>query len=137
MTGNPPGLHVLVVDDEPLMCWSVAETLAACGDIVTEAEDGATAIRSLADAHGGVDVVLLDYDLPDSCDLTLLAQVRQLAPASRVIVMSAYCTPAMRRDAMAIGADCVIAKPIDMNDLAAIVNPRPLEPPLRIRPASR
>jgi DNA-binding NarL/FixJ family response regulator len=137
MTENPSGLHVLVVDDEPLMCWSVAETLAACGDVVTEAEDGATAMRSLADAHGGVDVVLLDYDLPDSHDLTLLSQVRRLAPASRVILMSAYCTPAMRRDALAIGADCVIAKPIDMDDLSAIVNTGLPDAPFTIRPASR
>jgi CheY-like chemotaxis protein len=137
MTENPSGLHVLVVDGEPLMCWSVAETLTACGDVVTEAEDGAAAIRSLADAHGNVDVVLLDYDLPDSHGLTLLAQVRHLAPASRVILMSAYCTAAMRRAALATGADCVVAKPIDIDDLPSIVNAGMPEPRLTIRRTSR
>jgi DNA-binding NtrC family response regulator len=113
--------HVLVVDDEPLMCWSVAETLSACGDVVTAAKSGETALRSLNDAHGDVDVVLLDYDLPDSHDLSLLTKVRRLAPASRVILMSAYYTPAMCRDALALGADRVVAKPIDMNDLPGLV----------------
>jgi CheY-like chemotaxis protein len=137
MTENPSGLRVLVVDGERLMCWSVAETLTACGDVVTEAEDGAAAIRSLANADGHVDVVLLDYDLPDSPGLALLATVRHLAPASRVILMSAYCTPAMRRAALAVGADSVVAKPIDIDDLPSIVNAGLPQPPLRIGPASR
>jgi CheY-like chemotaxis protein len=121
-----PARHVLVVDDEPLMCWSVAQTLGARGDIVSEACSGATAIRSLNDAHGDVDVVLLDYELPDSHDLTLLSTVRRLAPSSRVILMSAYFTPAMRRDALALGADRVVSKPIDMDDLPAIVGDEPI-----------
>ena len=121
MADESSALHVLVVDDEPLMCWSVHETLSANGDVVTEAESGETAIRSLTDAHGAVDVVLLDYELPDSHDFSLLSKVKRLAPSSRVILMSAYCTPAMRRDALALGADRVVAKPIDMDDLPAMV----------------
>jgi CheY-like chemotaxis protein len=41
-------LRVLVVDDEPLICWSIAETLGHSGDVVTEAESGQAAIRALA-----------------------------------------------------------------------------------------
>jgi CheY-like chemotaxis protein len=31
---------VLVVDDDPLICWSIAQTLGSCGDTVTEARTG-------------------------------------------------------------------------------------------------
>src|SRR5581483_3531585 len=113
--GSAP-LRVLVVDDEPLMCWSLAETLAERGDIVTEAESGA------AGAREPIDVVLLDYNLPDVRDLSLLATVRRLSPSSRVILMSAYATPELAEHALALGAVRVVNKPIDMHDVPALVH---------------
>ena len=56
-------LRVLVVDDEPLIRWSIAETLGAAGHQVTEAQDAASALRALADAPS-TDLVLLDFRLP-------------------------------------------------------------------------
>ena len=76
-------LRVLIVDDEPLICWSIAETLAYRGDTVIEAGTGAQAIRALADAAAPVDVILLDYQLPDVRSLALLSTVRRLWPGSR------------------------------------------------------
>jgi CheY-like chemotaxis protein len=76
-------LRVLVVDDEPLICWSVAETLVSHGDLVAEAENGQEAVRALARAPEP-DVVLLDYCLPDSNDLGLLSKIRRLAPHTPV-----------------------------------------------------
>ena len=58
-------MRVLVVDDEPLICWSIAETLGAGGDIVTEAHTGAAALRAVSEASEPLDVVILDYNLPD------------------------------------------------------------------------
>jgi len=54
-----PNLHVLVVDDELLIRWSVAETLAVSGHSVSQAGDGRSAIDALK-AGPDVDVVLLD-----------------------------------------------------------------------------
>ena len=122
MTNDLPALRVLIVDDEPLICWSLAETLSECGDVVTEADSGAAAIRALTAASGEVDVVLLDYRLPDSHDLRLLSAVKRLAPHSQVILMSAYCTVDIANDALALGAFRVVAKPIDMRDVPALVH---------------
>src|SRR6478672_9709458 len=99
-----PPLRVLIVDDEPLMCWSLAETLSDRGDLVTEARTGAAAIRALAAGPDAIDVVLLDYDLPDVHNLNLLSAVRRVSPASRVILMSACLTPEIAHDAMGLGA---------------------------------
>ena len=119
MERNSPSLRVLVVDDEPLIRWSLAETLTGSGHAVIEAGDGETSVRSLTD--GPVDVVLLDYRLPDSHDLTLLSTVRRLAPRSQVIMMTAYGTPEVASGALALGAYRVVNKPFDMHDLAALV----------------
>lgn len=113
-------LRVLIVDDEPLICWSLAEMLGECGVVVTQAGSGAATVCALANAPEP-DVVLLDYYLPDSHDLTLLVTVKRLAPRSQVILMSAYCTPEMARQALAQGACRVVAKPFDMYDVPALV----------------
>lgn len=114
---NPSHLRVLVVEDEPLIRWSIAETLERMGHTVAEADDAKSAIRTLADTPGRVDVVLLDYRLPDSNDLNLLARIRQLAPESAVLMMTAYGTPDVTRGALALGAYAVVDKPFDMHDL--------------------
>jgi len=121
MAKESTALRVLIVDDEPLICWSLAETLSECGDVVTEAESAEAAIRALAAAPGPFDVVLLDYQLPDSHDLGLLSAVRRLAPHSQVILMSANCTSMIAKDALALGAYRVVSKPIDMHDVPSLV----------------
>ena len=120
MEKESPALRVLIVDDEPLICWSLAETLTECGHIVTETESGEAAVRALASVPEP-DVVLLDYHLPDSRGLSLLSTVRRLAPRSQVILMSAYCTPEISAKALALGACRVASKPIDMHDVPSLV----------------
>jgi DNA-binding NtrC family response regulator len=115
-------LRVLVVDDEPLMCWSVAETLADRGDTVIEARSGAAAIRAMVEASVPIDVVLLDRELPDVHDLSLLSTVRSLWPGSRVILMSADLTPEIANKALSLGASRVVDKPVDMCDVSALVH---------------
>ena len=113
-------LHVLVVDDEPLIRWSISETLGAAGHQVTEAQDAASALKALADAQAP-DLVLLDFRLPDSNDLGLLAQIRQLAPAATIIMMTAFGTPDVTAGALKLGAVMVLNKPFNMHDLEDIV----------------
>jgi DNA-binding NtrC family response regulator len=113
-------LRVLVVDDEPLIRWSVAETLGQAGHQVTEAGDAAGAIQALS-AGPAPDVVLLDFRLPDSNDLTLLANVHRLAPSAAVVMMTALGVSEMISGAEALGASRIVDKPIDMRDLPAIV----------------
>jgi DNA-binding NtrC family response regulator len=120
MTSAPASFRVLVVDDEPLIRWSVAETLGDAGHVVTEAPDAASTLRSLATAPAP-DVVLLDFRLPDSRDLTLLAGVRRLAPSAAVVMMTAFGENDVAESAEALGAWRVIDKPIDMRELDAII----------------
>jgi DNA-binding NtrC family response regulator len=113
-------LHVLVVDDEALIRWSVAETLADEGHWVAEADNGAVALEILAE-DGPFDVVLLDYHLPDSNDLALLRGIRQLAPRAAVVMMTAFGTQDMIEESLRLGVYRVVSKPFDVNDIASLV----------------
>src|SRR5688572_27337390 len=106
--------RILVVEDETLIRWSIAETLGQQGHTVMEAANAASAVKALEDAEEDIDVVLLDYRLPDSNDLGLLANVRRLQPRSAVVMTPAYGTPEVTAGALALGACRGAGKPFDM-----------------------
>lgn len=119
MASSP--LRVLVVDDELLIRWSVAETLTAAGHSVVQASDGSSALAALQTMGHAVDVILLDYRLPDSNDLTLLGNIRHRAPEAAVVMMTAYGTSDVVDLALALGAHSVMSKPFDMHGLDSVV----------------
>lgn len=114
-------LRILVVEDETLIRWSIAETLGQEGHTVIEAGNAASAVEVMKGADEDIDVVLLDYRLPDSNDLGLLANVRRLQPRSAVVMMTAYGTPEVTAGALALGAYRVVGKPFDMHALESLV----------------
>lgn len=126
MTKNSPR-RVLVVDDEPLIRWSIAETLKAHGHTVLEAGSGAGALRALQGFSSSVDAVVLDYRLPDTHNLSLLARIRQVAPRTAVILMTAFGSSELIQDALRLGAYDVLDKPFEMNGLEAVLS-RACEP---------
>ena len=113
-------LRILVVDDEPLIRWSIAETLGAAGHQVVEAEDAASALRAIS-TDPGPDLVLLDFRLPDSNDLGLLTKIRAQAPNAAVVMMTAFGTPDVTAGALKLGASRVLNKPFNMQDLENVV----------------
>jgi DNA-binding NtrC family response regulator len=117
---NDRPLRILVVEDESLIRWSIAETLVREGHTVMQANDAASAVKTLQRADD-IDVVLLDFRLPDSNDLGLLADVRRLQPHSAVVMMTAHGMPEMTANALAMGAYRVLGKPFDMNSLESLL----------------
>ena len=113
---------VLVVDDEPLIRWSLTEMLGERGYVVAEAGDARMAVAAIESAEDPFDVVLLDYRLPDSADLRLLEKIRRLAPTSQVIMITAHNSPELAQGAAALGVYRVISKPFEVDSLAALVN---------------
>jgi len=116
-----PPPRILVVDDEPLLRWSVAETLREQGWQVTEAEDAASAMAAFPAIVKAGGLVFLDLRLPDSDDLHVLADMHRLSPRTPVILMTAHGTRDLADAARAVGAFAVIDKPFDLGDLAPLV----------------
>jgi DNA-binding response OmpR family regulator len=119
--GKLSRVRVLVVDDEPLIRWSCAETLGDSGFQVIEVDNGAAALFALTHPTAGADLVLLDLMLPDFSDLSLLAVMRRLAPAVPIIIMTAFATPEIVERAGRFGAYRVITKPFEMGELPPLM----------------
>ena len=111
--------RVLVVDDEPLIRWSLAERLRTDGHEIIEA---GTAAEALEKAQTGVDLVLLDYKLPDEDGLTVLRKLRELDPDMLVIMLTAHKGVETVVVAMKAGAFDYATKPFDLEDVAVRVS---------------
>jgi two-component system nitrogen regulation response regulator GlnG len=118
--GKPPAT-VLVVDDEPLTCWSIAEVLVERGYHVRKAGDASSALQAIATADPRPDLVLLDMRLPDSSDLTVLSVIHRSFPRLPVVLMTAHGSQALSAEARRRGAVAVVNKPFEIHALAPMV----------------
>ena len=106
---TPPGLRVLVADDEAIARRRLLRLLTALPDVTVAGE--------CADAHevlervraGGVDVVLLDIQMPELSGIEAL----QLFPADGPMVIFCTAHAAHAIDAFDVGAVDYLLKPID------------------------
>jgi two-component system response regulator AtoC len=112
------GARILVVDDEELIRWSLGERMRAEGHDVLEAGTGEQAIER---ARDGVDLVLLDYKLPDMDGVTVLRRIKELDPDVLVILLTAYASVETAVEAMKEGAFHFANKPFDLDDVAFLV----------------
>src|SRR5262245_4144896 len=100
---------ILVVDDEQLLRRTMARRLQTAGYDVAEAEDGRHAIDRAA--AGGIDLVILDYRLPDIDGINVLKQLKQQDPDLLVILLTAYANVDAAVSAMKLGAYHFAIKP--------------------------
>jgi two-component system response regulator AtoC len=113
-----PKATILVVDDEPLIRWSLTERLHADGYEVLEADTGRTAIEKLPE---GVDLVLLDYRLPDTDGVSVLKKIKEFDQDVLVILLTAYASVETAVEAMKLGAYHFANKPFNLDEVSAIV----------------
>jgi two-component system response regulator AtoC len=113
-----PNATVLVVDDEPLIRWSLVNRLKEEGYRTLEA---GTAGDAVAQHREGADLLLLDYALPDATGLDVLRQVKETDPDTLVIMLTANTEVGTAVSAMKQGAFHYANKPFDLDEVMLLV----------------
>jgi nitrogen regulation protein NR(I) len=112
--------NILVIDDDEKICWAFEQFLTDEGHrsiIANNAEEGLRKIQS-----DTPDIILLDVRLPGMNGLEALKQIKVLQPEAIVIVMTAYDSVEMTIQAMQLHAFDFIPKPIDLDQVKAIID---------------
>lgn len=110
-----PRPRILVVDDDAAITATFENILRGEGYDVITATDGADAIRLARQRP--FELILLDLVMPRMDGLAALRDLRAVAPAARVVILSAYIEPAREAEAFRLGAAAVLAKPPDLQKL--------------------
>ena len=105
---------VLIVDDEETLTWSLAKSLSHDRETyeVTTANDGDTALSLIEQQP--FDVVVLDIRMPGMNGLDVLIKIKEIRPATKVIIMTAYGSMDIREKAKARGSLFYIEKPFEI-----------------------
>ncbi len=111
--------NILIVDDEMVIRESLQTIFEMEGYNVETAERGDDGLARLGASH--LDLVLLDFALPDRNGLEVLEEIRERAPHLPVIMITAYGTVENAVRAIRAGATNFIQKPWDNEKLLADV----------------
>lgn len=109
--------NILLVDDDPLLCKTVAAALQTEGHQVTQARDGAKALHEFT--HSRHDLIITDIFMPERDGLETIIAVRELEPAVPVIAMSGHSQDSslFLRVAQKLGAQHILPKPFTLDEL--------------------
>jgi DNA-binding response OmpR family regulator len=107
---QPRASRVLVVDDDAALGRMLELELREAGFLVDAAASCAAAAELLR--SGGYDYLILDYQLPDGDGLGLLRALRRQQIPTPVLLMSGGRDAALVSEAMRLGAEGFLEKPI-------------------------
>jgi two-component system, OmpR family, KDP operon response regulator KdpE len=117
MTAGSGPLRILVVDDEPAILRFLRVGLAGQGYVVSEAENGQSALDAVRQRRA--DLVVLDLGLPDIDGLEVIRRIREAGSAVPIIVLSSRDDEAAKVAALDLGADDYVTKPFGIEELLA------------------
>ena len=127
-----PALRVLLVEDDPTFRSSLAVLARGAGYEVHEAGDLASARQVLQD--GGIDLVVLDLDLPDGNGLDLKLNAA-IDPDTPFVVVSGDARAQAKAAALRQGASEFLQKPIEATQFEAVLQAAHAGRPLRAQVA--
>lgn len=111
--------RILVVDDEESVCSYMRKFFRKFGYQVFTVLDGVEALKLLKALRPHV--VLLDIRMPKPDGLTVLRNIKEVDPRTTVIMVSALHDDETGIEALRLGADGYITKPIDPDYLLEVV----------------
>jgi signal transduction histidine kinase/CheY-like chemotaxis protein len=122
-------LRVLVAEDHAVNRKLLTTVLRKRGHEVVEAEHGRAAVDKLAASRAGFDVIVMDLQMPEMGGLEATRVIREREASEKlervpIVALTAHALPGDRERCLAAGMDDYLSKPIDGEQLVAVVEAR-------------
>jgi len=111
--------RILVVDDDQELRSNLTFVLKEAGYQTDEASSAQEAVKLAVDED--FDVVLLDVIMPKSGKIDALAELRRVAPRSKIVMITAFATIENAVDAIKRGASDYLSKPFKIDALLTTI----------------
>jgi DNA-binding NarL/FixJ family response regulator len=114
-------LNCFLVEDSQVIRQNLIATLEEMLPmrVVGSAEDEATAVRWMEESPTPCDLLIIDVFLRTGTGLEVLRRAKAMRPEAKLVVLTNYATPEMRRRAQELGADRLFDKSAELEDLLA------------------
>ena len=112
--------NLLIVEDDVIFANTLKRRLTKHGFDCCHVETNSEAL--LACHRHQPEYVLLDMKLSQETTLNIITPIRQLRPQSRIILLTGFASIATAVDAIKLGADDYLTKPVDTQTLLAALN---------------
>src|SRR5690348_14880991 len=103
--------RILIIEDDPQSARLATRVLEREGHEVTHTSEGLAGLKIAS--QGGVDLILLDLNLPDISGHTVAALINRIPGNIPVVAVTASSDAATERRALTYGCDGFLTKPID------------------------
>lgn len=114
------GLRILVVEDEPMLRLLSEKMLTKQGAKVTSCENGLSALNAFDSTE--FDLVLTDLMMPEMDGYSLTAAIRKTGANTPIIAVTAAVVGEETDEALLVGADSFISKPISPQKVIEVMN---------------
>ena len=113
-------LHIMIIDDEPIVGKRLNQALRKFGIQVEVFEDPEIALNRLTDKN--FDIVVTDIRMDKVDGIQILERVLERSDHTKVIIITGYATIEVAQEALAKGAFDFITKPFKPDDLRTVIN---------------
>lgn len=114
-----PKLSLFFIDDHVVFSESVSYLLESTGlfEVYGSAVTGKAGIATIKKLKSPVDIIIIDYYLPDVYGLDLIGLARALSPGSSVVILTMESDPYVAEKSLEAGASAVLRKDVSSEQL--------------------
>ena len=118
-------IRILIVEDQPVCRLGIRMTLSGSDikhRILSEAENVAQAVDFLEKHGKDIDLVLLDYVLPDGTGMDVIAAVKRLHLDVKIVILSGEAGGAILKQLMDAGVNGFMSKSVNPEEITVVLN---------------
>lgn len=118
-------IRILIVEDQPVCRLGIRMTLSGSDikhRVLSEAENVAQAVDFLEKHGKDIDLVLLDYVLPDGTGMDVIDAVKRLHIEAKIVILSGEAGGAILKQLMDAGVNGFMSKSVNPEEIAVVLN---------------